>query len=113
MIDYSGSLRYDMHGRKRKTKALSKPKKKYHTVSYSNNFERKPNNNKEVLQAYKEKYFIKSAPLKSDYDRAKEIQREQERKMRVEESSKYTIAPAYNKGAYQVIPRECVKDIGR
>jgi len=30
-----------------------------------------------------------------------------------QESSKYTIAPAYNKGAYQVIPRKEVKDIGR
>jgi hypothetical protein len=28
-------------------------------------------------------------------------------------SATYTIAPAYNKGAYQVIPREGVKDIGR
>lgn len=28
-------------------------------------------------------------------------------------SSKYTIAPAYNKGAYQVISRDNVKDIGR
>jgi len=28
-------------------------------------------------------------------------------------SEKYTIAPAYNKGAYQVISRENVKDIGR
>lgn len=28
-------------------------------------------------------------------------------------SSKYTIAPAYNKGAYQVISKENVKDIGR
>ena len=28
-------------------------------------------------------------------------------------SSKYTIAPAYNKGAYQVISIENVKDIGR
>ncbi len=27
--------------------------------------------------------------------------------------SKYTIAPAYNKGAYQVISTENVKDIGR
>jgi len=36
-----------------------------------------------------------------------------EKLMRVEESSKYTIAPAYNKGAYQVIPRKEVKDIGR
>ena len=28
-------------------------------------------------------------------------------------SSQYTIAPAYNKGAYQVISRQNVKDIGR
>lgn len=28
-------------------------------------------------------------------------------------SAKYTIAPAYNKGAYQVISRENVRDIGR
>ena len=28
-------------------------------------------------------------------------------------SSNYTIAPAYNKGAYQVITRENVKDIGK
>ena len=27
--------------------------------------------------------------------------------------NKYTIAPAYNKGAYQVISRKDVKDIGR
>ena len=28
-------------------------------------------------------------------------------------ASKYTIAPAYNKGAYQVISRDNIKDIGR
>jgi len=33
--------------------------------------------------------------------------------IRQQESAKYTIAPAYNKGAYQVIPRKEVKDIGR
>lgn len=32
---------------------------------------------------------------------------------RREISSKYTIAPAYNKGAYQVISLENVKDIGK
>ena len=32
---------------------------------------------------------------------------------RLEESKKFTIAPAYNKGAYQVITKENVKDIGR
>ena len=28
-------------------------------------------------------------------------------------SKNYTIAPAYNKGAYQVIPQEEIKDIGK
>jgi len=28
-------------------------------------------------------------------------------------SKQYTIAPAYNKGAYQVIPRQDVKHIGK
>ena len=32
---------------------------------------------------------------------------------RLEESKKFTVAPAYNKGAYQVIPRDCVEDIGK
>tara|TARA_R110001592_G_scaffold150262_2_gene376078 strand:- start:114 stop:248 length:135 start_codon:yes stop_codon:yes gene_type:complete len=30
-----------------------------------------------------------------------------------EVSQSYTLAPAYNKGAYQVIPIENIKDIGR
>ena len=28
-------------------------------------------------------------------------------------SSSHTIAPAYNKGGYQVISKDCIKDIGR
>ena len=32
---------------------------------------------------------------------------------RLEESKKFTVAPAYNKGAYQVIPKSGIKDIGR
>ena len=32
---------------------------------------------------------------------------------KLEISKQYTIAPAYNKGAYQVIPRKEVKDIGK
>jgi hypothetical protein len=32
---------------------------------------------------------------------------------RVEISKKYTVAPAYNKGAYQVIPRSDVEHIGK
>jgi hypothetical protein len=32
---------------------------------------------------------------------------------KVEESKNFTVAPAYNKGAYQVINRNSIKDIGR
>ena len=32
---------------------------------------------------------------------------------RLEESKNFTVAPAYNKGAYQVITKSNVKDIGR
>ena len=35
------------------------------------------------------------------------------RNIRLEISRKFTIAPAYNKGAYQVISREDVKHIGK
>ena len=32
---------------------------------------------------------------------------------RLQESQNFTVAPAYNKGAYQVIPKSNIKDIGR
>ena len=32
---------------------------------------------------------------------------------KLEESKNFTVAPAYNKGAYQVINRNNIKDIGR
>ena len=35
------------------------------------------------------------------------------RNWRLEESKKFTVAPAYNKGAYPVITRDNVKDIGK
>ena len=35
------------------------------------------------------------------------------RNIRLEISRKFTIAPAYNKGAYQVITKSNIKDIGR
>ena len=35
------------------------------------------------------------------------------RNWRLEESRNFTVAPAYNKGAYQVIPRSEIKDIGK
>jgi len=36
-----------------------------------------------------------------------------DRSVNTQISAKYTIAPAYNKGAYQVIPNDNVRDIGK
>ena len=54
------------------------------------------------------------APLKSDFQTAKEIQEQMEfEKEKREISKQYTLAPAYNKGAYQVIPKSDLKHIGK
>ena len=54
------------------------------------------------------------APLKSDFQTAKEIQEQIKFEQEKREISKgYTVAPAYNKGAYQVIPKTDVKHIGK
>ena len=66
----------------------------------------KPNARLEEIRAFNEKYPSlqgdKLAPCTiEDVSYKQEI------------SSKYTIAPAYNKGAYQVISKDSVKDIGK
>jgi len=82
MINAVNSLRYDMHGRKRKTNSLSKPKKS-HSFNTSRNY---------VKRIREEKAF-------------------KEEQLKI--SSSYAIAPAYNKGAYQVIPKSDLKYIGK
>ena len=41
------------------------------------------------------------------------LKQESQHNWRLEESKKFTVAPAYNKGAYQVITKDGIKDIGR
>ena len=66
----------------------------------------KPDARIEEIRAFNEKYPSwqgdKVAPCTVEDDSYKQ-----------EISSKYTIAPAYNKGAYQVISKDSVKDIGK
>ena len=101
-----------MHGRKRKTKALSTPKRKNWGCS---SIGRAPalhagGSEFESRQLHQKTY--RSMPIGS-YE-AKHALEEMKRKIVAQqESKKYTVAPAYNKGAYQVIPKDCVKDIGR
>ena len=71
-----------------------------------NNTKPKPDARIEEIRAFNKKYPSwqgdKVAPCTVEDDSYKQ-----------EISSKYTIAPAYNKGAYQVISKDSVKDIGK
>ena len=90
-----GSLRHTTSGRKRKPL----PKAKQYTPEFKE---------LETRTSYKrETPYYPSAKAKSTYTSAPD------NSYKVEESKNFTVAPAYNKGAYQVINRNSIKDIGR
>ena len=101
MAIVKGSLGYTTSGRKRKKLKVSKKPYKVGKVLSSSPAE------KERLQAIREqeeKYpsYISTKTI-SNFDNSykKEI------------SKKYTISIAYNKGGYQVISKDNIKDIGK
>ena len=57
------------------------------------------------MEEFNKKY--KSAPMTTQYEPRKD------ESWKAEESKNFTVAPAYNKGAYQVIGKNNIKDIGR
>ena len=92
-----GSMRYSPSGRKRKTNAYKKRARPKFVAQKSKNFE-KPDTTPEIpslLHSSKTKY------------------KSEDNSWKLEESKKWTVAPAYNKGAYQVIPKGDVKWIGK
>ena len=98
-----GSLNYDSHGRRRKT---VRTKRKSH----------KPKWTKVGAVAQQGEHRICTAKVAgsipvSSTNAGKGTK--PDNSWKVEISKQYTIAPAYNKGAYQVIPRKEVKDIGK
>jgi len=95
---YAGSLRYSMNGKRRKTKSMRTRTKRMSDFNWDT-----PLVEPKAVRETKE---YPSAPLglpKTNVDDS----------WKVEESKNFTIAPAYNKGAYQVIPRDDVKHIGK
>ncbi len=104
-INYTNSLRYDSTGRKRKTKSL-RTKKKCHTISHS----RHVPSQVELDRIKASEEFAKKYPSMGVNARpSKNV----DNSWKLEESKKFTVAPAYNKGAYQVIPKGDVKWIGK
>jgi len=104
-INLGNSLRYDMTGRKRKTKSL-KTKKKCHTMSYST-LKTPQHILDRMKEAEEHRKKYPSLGTGTGYSPQSDSSWKQE------ESKNFTVAPAYNKGAYQVIPRKDVKWIGK
>lgn len=97
MQSFNGSMRYDASGRKRKTSAWTKTKR------YKPEF--KPLESVSVHRdTHREKY-----PSRNDMG----YTQTNDTSYKLEESKKFTVAPAFNKGAYQVIPQSDIKHIGK
>ena len=97
-----GSLGYDQHGRKRKQlrKKTKKVNSKWTKATKSDN---------------SGKVFKQDSSNKTKYPSAKvmDYKTPEDTSYKKEISKQYTVSIAYNKGAYQVIPRKEVKDIGK
>ena len=98
---YTGSLRYDIHGRKRKTNSMKKRKKVHEFKPYKAE--------KTYAQLQMEEFNKKYPSWTGDST----YQPGEDQSWKAEESKNFTVAPAYNKGAYQVINKNNIKDIGR
>ena len=90
---FQGSFRHSPSGRKRKTNAWKKAKRPDFVAQST----------KTISTKTPEIPSYKSTGYKPVADTS----------YKVEESKKFTVAPAYNKGAYQVIPRGDVEWIGK
>ena len=101
-MNYIGSIRYDQYGRKRKTKALT-PRRKVHQ-------EFKPLKAQKSFAEQQIEAFNKKYP---SYTGDTQYETPADNSWKAEASKNFTVAPAYNKGAYQVIPRKDVEHIGK
>ena len=106
MMNMGGSLRYDYSGRKRRAYKKNNPSKRKTTIESKPL--RVPHHRLEEMNEHRRKYpslnsFAPTSGTKDD----KWLREKQEI------SSGYTVAPAYNKGAYQVIGKSNIKDIGK
>ena len=106
---YVGSLRYSMNGKRRKNHCANPIKKK--TVNLGA---------RDVYTPSQREIDAHQARIAHDlkypsYDLSKHSARmnNEDNSWKVEASKNFTIAPAYNKGAYQVIAKDMVKHIGK
>ena len=106
---FYGSMTHSYSGKKRKTNAWRKKSASRKCRTESLRVESHIKDRIDEMNAHRERYpsYVsnvsqnRSTGVREDDSYKKEI------------SKQYTVAPAYNIGAYQVIPKKCIKDIGR
>ena len=98
-----GTLNYDQHGRRRKA---VKSKRRTNKSKWKSIGAVAQSGERRLCTAK-----VESSNLSSSTNAGKGTKVDNSWKLEV--SKQYTIAPAYNKGAYQVIPREDVEHIGK
>jgi hypothetical protein len=108
-ISYLGSLRYGPTGKKRKsyykTKSLSSSKiSKHFKADFKSSYVE--SDRIKQIREHHEKYPSFTGHISGKGTRV-------DNSYKVEVSKNFTIAPAYNKGAYQVIPRKEIECIGK
>lgn len=105
------SMRYSPSGRKRKTNAWKKAKRPDFVAQETKNFKGAVAQSGERVLCKHE--VVGSIPSSSTSSKSTSTKTTLTKEERLEISKKYTVAPAFNKGAYQVIPRGDVKWIGK
>ena len=105
------SMRYSPSGRKRKTNAWKKAKRPDFVAQETKNFKGAVAQSGERVLCKHE--VVGSIPSSSTSSKTKCKNDTLSKEERLAISKKYTVAPAFNKGAYQVIPRGDVKWIGK
>ena len=106
---FYGSMTHSYSGKKRKTNAYkTAPRKRTKFVSKSSSLE-VSNPRMAEINAHRERYpsYVSDKPLGGTCGVSKDTS------WKIEESKNFTVAPAYNKGAYQVINKGNIKDIGK
>ena len=107
-INLLGSLRYGPSGKRRKNHSLKKTKRKVSAVHFEPlKISSSAKARIDAMNEHTKKY--PSYVPKTNVDKGTK----EDTSYKQEISKGYTIAPAYNKGAYQVIGKNNIKDIGR
>jgi hypothetical protein len=101
-MNYIGSINYTPSGRKRKSKALKTVRKTKQVF--------KPLKVEKSLAELRMEEFNKKY---RSFTGESKYQTPEDTSWKATESKNFTVAPAYNKGAYQVIPRNDVEHIGK